>query len=172
MSRRTTAVVRRSRAPQPLPKFWRPKLSASGVLDCSVIHWDLVSRFASGQANCNDLVDWIETGYTYSEMLRLLRADGLAITDEARATMDALLDSFDNLLRRYQATGRAAFNGPELQLARTAAELMDQLAACDRHSIALKAALWSCERVARLNLRADLAAAPLPQPSPPTERHA
>ena len=151
MSRPRTPVRKRHRANAPLPKFWRPKLTPSGVLDCQVIHWDLVTRFASGTAELGDLIDWIETGYTYAEMLRLLLADGLQITPEAQATMAALLDSFDALLQRYLDTGRAIFTGPELQAARAAAQVMDEIAASDRHGIGLKAALWSCERMKAIN---------------------
>ncbi len=33
-----------------LPKFWRTPLPAVKKLDCKLIHWDLVDRFANGTA--------------------------------------------------------------------------------------------------------------------------
>ena len=41
-------AVRAKRAE--LPKFWRAPLPAVKKLDCKLIHWDLVDRFANGTA--------------------------------------------------------------------------------------------------------------------------
>jgi hypothetical protein len=70
-----------------LPKFWRPKLDESQRLDAQIVHWDLVTRFTDGSATGPDLWDWIETGFTYSQMATLLVADGVELSDDALAAI-------------------------------------------------------------------------------------
>lgn len=133
-----------------LPKFWRPKLQADQQIDAKVTHWDLVGRFTSGAATVEDLWDWIETGFTYSQMMHLLAKDGLEFTYEAQAALAEQLGIYEAVIARYRTTGRVGFNGPQLQIARAAAYIMDGLIELDRHGIAVQAAQWSIEQMAKI----------------------
>lgn len=130
-----------------LPKFWRPKLTPQVQLDAKLIHWDLIDRFTKGTATSDDLWDWIETGLTYSEIMRLLIEDGTEFTEESALAIASLLDSHASVIQRYVNTGRIGFDYAELLAARAAAEVMDQLIEMDRHGIAEKAARWSTEQM-------------------------
>ena len=101
LQRLAARTMRRTGAGRPqLPKFFRPKLDRTQRLDCGVIHWDLVHRFSAGTATQGDLWDWIETGYTYTQMLRLLIEDGLQVTDEAVRAVAAQLDTYPAVIER------------------------------------------------------------------------
>lgn len=126
-----------------LPKFWRPKMEATQQLDAKVTHWDLVSRFSDGTATQDDLWDWMETGFTYSQMMRLLVEDGLELTDEALNAIAEQLNIYESVIDRFKRTGRIGFSAQELLIARAAASVMDGLIEADRHGIAVRAALWS-----------------------------
>lgn len=130
-----------------LPKFWRPKLTVQAQLDAKVIHWDLIDRFTRGTATAEDLWDWVETGLTYSEIMRLLIEDGTEFTEEAAMAIAEHLDSHASVIQRYVATGRVGFNYSEMLAARAAAHVMDQLIEMDRHGIAENAARWSTEQM-------------------------
>lgn len=134
--------------PEQLPKFWQPKLAPSDRLDCKLTHWDLFERIATGSATYGTLWDWIETGYTYSQMMRLLTEDGSEFTDEATTAIRDQLLIYEAVIARFRATGRVGFNGEQLCIARAAAHIMDGLIDMDRHGIAVKAALWSQEQMA------------------------
>lgn len=134
----------------PLPKFWQPKLDSAQVLDCKLIHWDLIDRFTTGTANVGDLWSWIETGYTYSQFMRLLVEDGTEFTQEAMQALAEQLDSYPAVIARYRNTGRVGFNGEQLAIARAAAHIMDGLIAMDRHGIAVKAAQWSIDQMEKI----------------------
>ena len=133
-----------------MPKFWQPKLDESQQLDAKVIHWDLVERFTNGTASQTDLWDWIETGFTYSQFMRLLTQDGVEITDEAAQVLADQLNIYEAVIARFRSTGRVGFNGEQLNIARAAAHVMDALVEHDRHGIAVKAAQWSLEQMAKL----------------------
>ena len=139
---------------QNLPKFWRPALTESVKLDAKLTHWDLVTRISTGTATTDDLWDWIETGLTYSQMMRLLAEDGSEFTDEAMAAIAGQLDIYESVIDRYRRTGRVGFSGPELLTARAAACVMDGLIDMDRHGIAERAARWSIETMRRVRLGA------------------
>lgn len=133
-----------------LPKFWRPKLVPAQVQTCQIVHRDLVSRFADGTADRESLWDWMETGFTYSQMMRLLHEDGEQFTPEAEAALARQLDTYPAVCARYRKTGRAGLSGAELQIALAAADVMDALIAMDRHGIANRAALWSTRQMETL----------------------
>lgn len=136
-----------------LPKFWLPKLTTSKQLDCKIIHWDLVDRFTSGTATRDDMWDWMETGFTYSQIMHLLAKDGSEFTPEAVQAITDQLNSYDSVIARWSATGRVGFNGTELNIARAAAHVMDGLIDMDRHGIAERAAQWSTQQMARIRAR-------------------
>lgn len=133
-----------------LPKFWRPKLAPERIQTCQIVHRDLVTRFTDGTATRDDLWDWMETGFTYSQMMRLLHEDGERFTDEAEACLARQLAIYPDVSARYRRTGRVGLSGPELQIAKDAADVMDALIAMDRHSIAERAALWSTRQMEKL----------------------
>ena len=130
-----------------LPKFWRPKLTSDQKLDCKLIHWDLIERFTTGAAGHDDLWDWMETGFTYGQLARLLVRDGVPLNPEAMAAIDAQYAIYEPLAQRFARTGSAAFTGPELLVARAAAAVFDDLVELDRNGLAQKAALWSQEQM-------------------------
>lgn len=146
----TASRAKRQYADMGLPKFWRPKLAPAQCLSAKIVHWDLVDRFVNGTATYIDLWDWIETGFTYSQIMRLLAEDGTEFTPEAESALAGQLDIYLNVIARYRTTRRVAFNGPELNIARAAAHVMDGLIDMDRHGIALKAAMWSIEQMSRI----------------------
>lgn len=146
MTTKTRAGHRRTpatRTPPALPKFWRPKLTGDQKLDCKLIHWDLIARFASLTAGRDDLWDWMETGFTYGQLARLLVRDGVPITPEAMAAIDAQHAIYETVALRFARTDRAAFTTPELMVARAAAAVFDDLVELDRNGLAQQAALWS-----------------------------
>lgn len=148
-----TAYRRRAQAKRTLPKFWQPSLSADQVSTCKVAHWDLVDRFTSGRATQGDLMDWIETGLTYSELMRLLEADGTPFTEEAKAAIAGHLDASVGVLERFTTTGRVGFNSEQLLAARAACEVMDQLIEMDRFGFTVRAAKWSTNRMLSMQPR-------------------
>lgn len=133
-----------------LPKFWQPKLDAGQRLDAKLIHWDLIDRFTKGTATHLDLWDWIETGFTYNQIMRLLHEDGTEFTHEALQALAEQLDSYPAVIARYCITGRVGFNGAQLNIARAAAHVMDGLIDMDRHGIAVKAAQWSIDQMKKI----------------------
>lgn len=135
---------------QQLPKFWRPKLDQTQQLDCRVIHWDLVTRFTDGTADKEVLWDWMETGFTYSQLMRILAEDGIEFTQEAQQALASQLDIYESVAARFRATGRVGFNGAELLIARAAAHVMDELVELDRNGAAERAALWSLDQMKRV----------------------
>ncbi|WP_137920432.1 hypothetical protein [Hydrogenophaga sp. 2FB] len=147
-----TAHRRASHAKRELPKFWQPTITADQVATCQLAHWDLIDRFTGGRATQGDLLDWIETGLTYSELMRLLEADGTPFTEEAKAAIAEQLECYEAVLQRFHTSGRVGFNGAQLLTARAAAEVMDQLIEMDRFGFAVRAAEWSNAQMARLQL--------------------
>ncbi|MDH6185516.1 hypothetical protein [Polaromonas sp. CG_23.6] len=143
---------------QALPKFWRPKLAPSRQILCQVIHWDLITAFTNGTATAETLWDWIETGFTYTQMMRLLIADGLDFTDDAIHAMNQQIECYEGVIARLRTTGRAGFNAQELAIARAAASVMDSLIELDRHGIADAAGRWSVEQMRALRTTGRLPA--------------
>lgn len=139
---------------QDLPKFWRGKATSAQVLDCRLIHWDLISRFTSGRADRADLWDWMETGFTYSQLMRLLAEDGTQFTPEALTAVADQLSSYESVSIRHARTGRVGFSAAELLTARAAAEVFDSLIGMDRNGFAEQAAIWSTEQMARIRRNA------------------
>lgn len=136
-----------------LPKFWRPKVTAVVKLDSKLAHWQMITAFVDGKADATTLQEWIDTGFAYSQMMHLLHADGTEFTGAAEHALVDQLEIYDAVATRYRTTGRVAFSGPELNIARAAALVMDELIQMDRHGIALKAAIWTTEQSARLTKR-------------------
>jgi hypothetical protein len=126
-----------------IPKFWQPKAAPSRQLTTSIYHWDILSKFTSGEANAQTMWDWIEAALVYSEMTRRFIAEGLPVTDEAISAIDEQLEIVAQVIDRFAATGRVGFSGTELLIARAAGHVMDQLIAADRHGIAWHSIMWA-----------------------------
>ena len=126
-----------------LPKWFRPKLDADQIVSCKVAHWDLLRRFTSAEATEHDLWDFVHTGLTYSELMRLLEEDGTQFTEEAKAAITEHLETFAGVIDRFRTTGRIGFNSAQLLSARAAAEVMDQLIEMDRFGFAVRATEWA-----------------------------
>lgn len=141
--------IRRSKHAM-LPKFWRPKLDERTVRTAKLAHHDLVYRLETGTASQEDLWDWMETGFTYSQMFRLLHEDGVEFTPEAEMAIAAQLDTYPAVCARYRRTRRVGLTGPELQIARDAAGVFDGLMDLDRHGIAVAAVEWSNQQMATI----------------------
>lgn len=133
-------------------KFWQPAITAAKVSSCKLAHWDAFGRLTRPQATQIDLMDWVEAGLTYTELMRLLEADGTEFTPEAKAAISENNDAAVGVLDRFRTTGRIGFNSAQLLAARAAAEVMDQLIEMDRFGFAVRAALWSNAQMARLQL--------------------
>ncbi len=144
------AQSRAKRHPATLPKFWLPKLDEGTQREAQIIHWDLVTRFTDGTATSQDLWDWMETGFTYTQMMRLLIEDGVDFTPEAQESLAAQLGTYEQIIARYRRTQRVAFNGPEYLIAKAAANVMDALIELDRHGIAERAVRWSMAQMANM----------------------
>ncbi len=143
-------MTRKREARACLPKFWRPKLDASTKTLSKIVHWDLVDRFTSGTATISDCWDWIETGFTYSQMFRLLWEDGEPLTPEAEAAIAAQLNTYPAVCARLRAKKRVGLSGPELQIARQAAQVFDGLIDLDRNGIAVAAVQWSDQQMRQI----------------------
>lgn len=134
-----------------LPKFWRPKLESANQVQAKVTHWDLISRFTDGTANAEDLWDWMETGFTYSQMMRLLHEEEhIPFTEEALNAITEQLLTYAGVAARFNRTGRVGFSAPELLTARAAASVMDGLIDLDRHGISTRAAIWSTQEMVKI----------------------
>lgn len=133
-----------------LPKFWQPKVAPSVTTVVQIYHWDYIDKFARGTADATLMWEWIEAGLTYSEMMRLLMADGIEFTEAAKSAIVNQLGIQPNVRARFIQTGRVGFSGSELAIARVAASVMDQLIAMDRHGIAWAARQWSNAQLRKL----------------------
>ena len=147
---RLASLAKRATLAQPkaMPKFWRTSTSPQQRLDAQLIHWDLIDRFTSGTADRADLWDWMETGFTYSQLMHLLAEDGTEFTPEAMAAIADQLNTYEAIAQRHARTGRVGFNATELLTARAAASVFDSLIELDRYGLAEKAAIWSTEQMA------------------------
>jgi hypothetical protein len=135
---------------QTMPKFWRAKVTADQIKECQTLHWELIASFVTGEATVTTLWDWIETGFTYRQMMSYLIEDGTDFTPEAIGAMNDQITAYDAVIERFRRTGRAGFSGQELLIARAAACVMDSLVELDRHGIAERAARWSIEQMRSL----------------------
>jgi hypothetical protein len=104
------------------------------------------------------LFDWLETGFTYFEIMRLQQLDGTEFTHEARQAMEDQADICEAVVTRYKRTGRVGFSGLELKIARAAAEVMDGLIDIDRNGIAVMAARLSTAKMDRIRAMGGMAA--------------
>ena len=136
---------------QPIPKFFQPRLDAQQTTDCRIIHWDLIGRINSGQADSSDLWDWIETGLTYHRMMQLLGKEGVVFLPEALHAVTNQMAAIEAVIARYQQLGKVEFNAEELAIARSAAQVFDRLLELDKNGSAIRAAQWSNRQMEQLH---------------------
>lgn len=135
-----------------VPKWFRVKLAPAEQVRCKFAHINLIERFTNGSATKQDMLDWICNALTYARMVQLLADDGqeLSACDQQVFAEQVLV--IDALVDRYRLHGRVGFSGPELEIARTAAGLMDQVIELDRHGIAAAAGAWAVAQMQRIQL--------------------
>lgn len=133
-----------------IPKFWLRPLTSDQMTRCKLAHWTTIDQFTSGRATETELWDLVYNGFMYAELMRLLKADGTPITEEAVAAITEHLETFTSVIERFKRIGRVGFSAPELLAARAAAEVMDQLIEMDRFGFSVRAAEWSLAQANRV----------------------
>jgi hypothetical protein len=133
-----------------LPKYFQPKVTKKSQTVCQVIHWDFVDQFARGIATPPHLWGWVEACLTYSEMMRLLSAEGTEFTPEAGAAMVLLLEIQPQIIERFKTTGLIEFTADELAVCKAGALVMDEMVQIDKYGIAWASRQWSNARMEHL----------------------
>jgi hypothetical protein len=113
------------------------------MLTTTIYHWDILSKFATDEADAQTMWAWVEAALVYSEMTRLLIKDGMPVSDEAVQAIDAQLEIVAQVVDKFVATGRVELTTSQYVIARQAGYVMDQLIAADRHGIFHAAYKWS-----------------------------
>lgn len=128
-----------------LPRGLRPKLSAKQQHDLGMTHVQNLDAIASGQADLQLLMDYVEQVMTWVRVAQLL--------DTGAPEMMVQLEVATRLVERYGRTGRVGFDGPDYQLAKVGLVHMDQLASLVDEPNALAATVWArCETNAMVKL--------------------
>ncbi len=117
-----------------MPRAFRPKLSADQLRDLGLCHFANLDSIARGEAEEQTLWDWVGAVLTWSKAAELLERG----TDE----MGLQLDLATRMVNRYRDSGRILFSGPDYQLAKVGAEVMDALAEAVDRPTAVAAADW------------------------------
>jgi hypothetical protein len=136
-----------------IPKFWQPKVKPEVQSTCRIIHWNNITSISKGLADEPFMWEWVECCLTYKEMMRLLIKDGVQMTPEAQAAIAEQLECWPVVVKRYRATGLVGFTGTELNIARAAAHVMDELIGLDRNGIAWAARTWSNLEMPKVKLK-------------------
>ena len=126
------------------------KSSAAAIREVQIVHNDLIARFAAGAATGDDLQDLMETWLTYTNMMDLYSQEGTVFTDEAGAVMQALGEMFPVLHARHVSASCILLTEQEVDTAKSAAGVMDELIAMDRNGIALRAAMASSAQLRQM----------------------
>ncbi len=129
-------------APKPPPGL-RPKLTKGQVLDLGLCHLANVDAIARGEGTPDILWQMLGGALTWlfaAEILSKRDADTYA---EALRVMQAAVAACKDMADRYRRTGRVAFTGPELLMAREAVQWMDALAEVVDKDVAIAAAEMS-----------------------------
>jgi hypothetical protein len=143
---------RRSESLSLLPKFFQPKSTASRMLTTTIYHWDILSKFATDEADAQTMWAWVEAALVYSEMTRLLIKDGLPVSDEAVQAINEQLGIVAQVIDRFAATGRVELTTSQYEIARQAGYVMDQLIAAERHGIFHAAYKWSQTEINKMKV--------------------
>jgi hypothetical protein len=142
MSRKHT----RRRAVNPVPPWLRPRLAADQVQDLGLVHWQNLDALAKGEGTVDLLWQVVGGVFTWARVADTLAARN-AMYAPAVDEMRAQLELVTRLVERCGATGRVVFTGPDYQLAKRGADVMDELAQVVDRDTAIAAAEWSEARV-------------------------
>ncbi len=129
-------------APKPPPGL-RPKLNRGQVRDLGLAHLANVDAIARGAGTPEILWQHLGGALTWLFAAELMSARNPEPFAEALRAMQAATVACQDLAQRYKRTGRVAFTGPELQMAREAVEWMDALAEVVDKDVAIQAAEMS-----------------------------
>lgn len=136
---------RRPVTPLP-PRGLRPRLAPGQVRDLGLVHWSNLDALATGHGSEQllwQVVGGVLTWSRVAEMLAERNADYTPAVQEMRAQ----LELSTRLVQRYGASGRVGLTGPDYQLAKRGAAVMDELAVVVDRATAVAAADWSERRV-------------------------
>ncbi len=135
----------------------RPKLTPDQLSGLSLAHHINVDAIRDGSADEDTLWQYAGGAFTFSCIAQLL--------ETGMPEMAEHLASVTHLIERYGKTGRIAFTGTELQIARTGLQVMDALAEIVDRPTAVLAADWSERQINQL-AAAHRAAHPTPASLP------
>ena len=136
------------------PPGLRRMLDAGQRIELGLVHWQNLDAIATGQANVQTLAHWVEGVHTWSRVADLL-ANRNPDHAPAVSEMRAQLELATRLVERYGASGRIGLTGPQYQLAKRGAAVMDALAHTVDQPTASAAADWSEQQMARLAIGAE-----------------
>lgn len=156
------------RVVNPVPPWLRPRLTEDQVRDLGLAHWENLDALATGQADVDLLWQVVGGVFTWCRVADLLferSKDYEPAVDEMRAQLDLAT----RLIERYGATGRVLLTGPDYQLAKRGATVMDELAKVVDRATAVAAADWSEAKVNDLAQRCTTAKPVFPKASGITE---
>ncbi len=128
--------------PKPPPGL-RPKLNRGQVRDLGLAHLANVDAIARGDGTPEILWQHLGGTLTWLFAAELMSARNPEPFAEALRAMQAATAACQDLAERFKRTGRVAFTGPELQMAREAVEWMDALAEVVDKDVAVQAAEMS-----------------------------
>ena len=147
------ACKRRVWIPLP-PRGLRPKLTPGQQTDLALAHMVNLDAVSRGEADESLLWQLVECVYTWSRVADLL-ANRNPDHAPAVSEMRAQLELATRLVERYGASGRIGLTGPQYQLAKRGAAVMDALAHTVDQPTASAAADWSEQQMARLAIGAE-----------------
>lgn len=125
--------------PKPPPGL-RPKLTRDQVNDLGLAHMANVDAIARGEGTPEILYQHMGAGLTWMFAAELMTPRNPEAFAEPLRVMQAAVAATRELAERYRRTGRVAFTGPELQMAREAVQWMDALAEVVDKDVAITAA--------------------------------
>lgn len=117
------------------PKGLRPKLQPERIRTIHLYHANNLDAIAKGYATEDTLHDFVEASMTWARVAELL--------GKGEPEMEPQLTLTAAVLKRYHATGRILFTGPEYQAAKDGLAVMDALAEEVDQFTAHQAAVWS-----------------------------
>ena len=125
------------------PRWLRPKLSRDQRIDLGLAHMINLTAVSKGHADEDTLWEMVAGVLTWSRVSQMLQAGVPEMLDQ--------LAMVTAMIARYGRTGLVVFTGPEYELAKKGAVVMDLLAEMTDTHTAIEAAAWSEMRVALLS---------------------
>lgn len=137
--------MRQIAGPKPasqVPRWLRPKLTPASITDLGLAHHQNVDAVARGEGTEEILWQMVGGVLTWSRIAQDMQV--------GVPEMEPQLKLMTTLIERYRDTGRIEYTGDELELARTGAFVMDELAKEVDAYTALQAAVWSEEQTNKM----------------------